>query len=144
MESPMDLPPELEQRLQTHAAAGRGAWQNRGDIVEAEREFLCAWDTIPSPKARWDWSGSLATGFLSFYIETEQPEKALTWLPTLEELYGDSVDLHMWQGIVYYELGGQPRAVEAFRRAHEAYGYRPFREEHPKYWQFYRERNVTR
>lgn len=123
-----------------HAAMGRQAWQDRGDLAEAEREFLLAWECLPDPKAESDWSGSLATGFLSFFLETGQPEKALSWLPTFEELYGDSVDLHMWQGMVHFELGDQDAAFDAFRRAHDAFGYRPFREEEPRYWEFYRDR----
>lgn len=142
-ESAKDLPPDAEQQLHAHAAAGREAWRERGDLAEAERQFLLAWDTIPSPKIEWDWSGSLAGGFLSFYLETGQPRKALAWLPRYEELYGDAVDLHMWQGMVHYELGELEVAFAAFRRAHDAFGYRPFREEDPRYWQFYRGRAAS-
>lgn len=122
-----------------HSEAGRHAWRDLGDLAEAEREFLLAWEAIPSPKDESDWAGSFATGFLDFYIETGQPEKAVAWLPTFEELYGDDVNLHMWQGIVHFELGEQPAAYAAFKRAHDAYGYRPFREEDQKYWKFYRD-----
>lgn len=139
-----DLPPELERRFQAYAAAGRDAWRERGDIDGAEHDFLRAWNVIPDPKTEWDWSGSFVGGLLTFFIETGQAQKALAWLPEYEKHYGDTADLHVWQGIVRFELGQHHAAFEAFQRVHDAYGYRAFRDEDPKYWQFYRERSQHR
>jgi tetratricopeptide (TPR) repeat protein len=129
----------LTKEIYALGTEGRNAWK-RGEIDEAETQFLKAWDVLPEPKEQYDLAPSLCRGFVIFYRDTKQFDKARHWLAEMRKAYGSGVgpDLTVGflSGTVYFEAGDLDKAAEFFRPLFEQYGNRPFSGEDKKYLDF--------
>jgi hypothetical protein len=136
------LSDELTKEVYAFGAAGREAWK-KGDLTEAESNFAKAWDVLPEPKYQYDLSQSMARGFVIFYRDTKQSDKAVHWLVEMRKAYGEGTGpdatIGFLSGTVYFESGDLDTAAEFFVPLYEQYGNRPFSGEDKKYLDFVKE-----
>ena len=137
------LPEEALQNLNVSSKAGREAWKN-GDTKGAEHFFLEAWAAIPEPKNEYDYTQSLSRGFVAFYLDTKQFEKAKEWLNLMRIAYGHetvpSEYVDFIAATVYFEAGEFDSAFRIFDAQFKKYKGRPFQGEDKKYLDFYKKR----
>jgi hypothetical protein len=140
---PKKLPADVEAAMRECAVRGRTLW-GKGDIAGAESALLQAWDTLPMPTLENDYAQSMAWGFVGFYRDTKQFDKAQAWLATTRKAYGGgpnpSVDF--LEATVLFDAGREDEAYRIFDGLHEKYGRRPFEGEDQKYLAFYRSRSL--
>ncbi|KLU22295.1 hypothetical protein EOS_31355 [Caballeronia mineralivorans PML1(12)] len=133
------LPENLTKEVYALGAAGREAWK-RGALDEAETDFLKAWKVLPEPKRQYDLAPSLCRGFVIFYRDTKQFDKARHWLSEMREAYGPGtgpdLTVGFLSGTVYFEAGDLDKASQFFLPLFEQYGNRPFSGEDKKYLEF--------
>ncbi len=128
---------EIESSIQSHGKAGRDAW-NKGDLEQAEKEFMACWQAIPEPRLDYDYAQILSGGMVKFFRNTNQLDKAKHWLQVMRKAYGPGTDLDVefYAATVHYEAGELDKAYDLFRPQYEAYGKRPFEGEDKKYLEF--------
>jgi len=140
----LELPKDIEASMLSLAADGRAAWK-RGDVTAAETAYLAAWEMIPEPRLEYDYASSLSRGLVDFFRDTRQFDKARQWLVTAKKVYGDQNPEMWWQGgVLAFEAGDLDEAFSFFKKLHDAYGERPFREYDRKYLTFYKQRSRNR
>ena len=138
---PKDLPPESEAAMSASAAKGRLAWK-QGDLATAEASFLDAWRAIPEPRLEYDYAQSIASGFVDFYRDTKQYDKASSWLLTVREAYGPGYNpsVEFLAAKLAFEAGDADEAFRIFDALYKQYKARPFQGDDPKYLKFYKQR----
>ena len=135
------LPEAALLQLKMNSKAGREKWKD-GDLNEAERYFLEAWEAIPEPKNEYDYTQSLSRGFIVFYRDTSQFEKAKYWLNVMRAAYGSEASdyVDFTAATVYFAAGELDAAFQIFDTQFKKYKSRPFQGEDKKYLDFYKER----
>ncbi len=135
----MKLPEELTKDVYAYGAAGREAWK-KGDIAEAEVNFTKAWEILPEPREQYDLAQSMTRGFVVFYRDTKQFDKAVHWLAEMKNAYGSGtgpdLTIGFLSGTVYFEAGDLDKSAEFFVPLYEQFGNRPFSGEDKKYLEF--------
>lgn len=133
-----NLQTDIESSIFHHATLGRTAKKN-GDLIEAEKQFLMAWELLPQPRTNWAMSQSLVRGLIDFYIEIGQSKRALDWLPVLANAYDSINDLSVvtLSAIVYYETDQFDKAYDGFHFMFQQFKTRPFQGLDRKYFDFY-------
>lgn len=136
------LSKDVDARFVEVASAGRAAWL-RGDLLKAEEAFMAAWDLIPEPKLEHDRAQSAARGFVTFFRDTGQFDKAREWLATTSKAYNDpdNPSVAFLAGTVAFEAGDREEAFRFFDRLYREFGERPFEGTDKKYLAFYRARS---
>ncbi|HYR88479.1 MAG TPA: hypothetical protein VE422_30650 [Terriglobia bacterium] len=132
-------PEDVVKKIREHGATGRQAWQ-RGDLKEAEEEFLHAWNSLPEPRTGYDHGQSLSRGLVTFYRDTRQFEKAKGWLDVTREAYESTSDpsVEFLAGTVHYEAGELDEAFRIFDGLYQQFGQRPFQGVKRDYLDFYK------
>ena len=134
------LPSDSEAILLARAKEGREAWASR-DLASAEVAFLRAWDAIPEPRAEYDYSQSLARGMVTFFRDTRQFDKVHSWVAIVRELYPPKDPaIEFLVATVHFEEGSLDAAFAIFDSLYRAYKRRPFKEQDPRYLQFFLDR----
>ncbi len=135
----MKLPEELTKDVYAYGAAGREAWK-KGDFAEAEVNFTKAWEILPVPREQYDLAQSMTRGFVVFYRDTKQFDKAVHWLAEMKKAYGSGtgpdLTIGFLSGTVYFEAGDLDKSAEFFVPLYEQFGSRPFSGEDKKYLEF--------
>jgi hypothetical protein len=141
----LTTPDDLVLTIRDHAQRGRKAWQQDGDLKAAESLFLAAWDLVPEPKTDYDYGQILSRGIVTFYRDTKQFNKALTWLDVMRRAYGPEPNesVEFLAATVSYEAGTLDDAFRRFAEIVKASGQRPFQGEKPDYLKFYKQRAKT-
>ena len=139
-----DIPDDRADAFQAAASAGRALWAN-GDVAGAEAKFMEAWHLIPEPKTDWDQSQSVSSGFVTFFQETGQLDKALEWIDVVEGIYGTESEaalthVAMFRGAVLHDRGDLEAAFRAFEPQFRKWGKRPFADLDKRYLAFVKER----
>ncbi|WP_346274875.1 hypothetical protein [Burkholderia cenocepacia] len=83
---------------------------------------------------------SMARGFVVFYRDTKQFDKAVHWLAEMRKAYGSGtgpdLTIGFLSGTVYFEAGDLDKSAEFFVPLYEQFGNRPFSGEDKKYLEF--------
>ncbi len=130
-ELPADIKIEIDALAKSLGQAKRD--QNR---ELAEELIQKIWDRLPEPKLGWEfYSNIFPRGFMNYYREVAQYDKALYWLDITRESYGPSRDdvIEFYAAAIYYDMGDKERALKEFDRQYKAFGQRPFTDEGSKY-----------
>lgn len=135
------LEESILSKIESICNQGREAWAN-GKIEEAEGRFLEAWGKIPRPQSEYDYSQELAFGMAVFYRDNEQFDKALQWMPALEDCYNTKVqsnsELSFLAATIHFGAGNEKIAYDLFHKLYIKFGRRPFQGEDHKYFSFYK------
>ena len=112
------------------------------DKEGAINAMLAVWEQIPAPKLKWDMFGQLVSrDLVELYRDTGQHAKAKEWLAIVNDAYnGDPHGRTMpfLSATVYFAAGEWDDAYAKFDEAHRNGKYRAFKEEDPKYWEFFK------
>lgn len=139
------LPQEIVYRLYEHGRMGREA-RDKGDLAEAERQFLAGWAAIPEPKLEHDYAQSWSRGMVEFFRDTKQNARAKEWLGVTREAYGPgpNVSVEFLAATVHYEADELEKAFSIFDALHREWGQRPFQGKDKKFLAFYKERRAKK
>ena len=108
-----------------------------GDLVQAEQEFLNAWNIIPEPKHLHENGQTLSAGLVKFFRDSKQFDKAKKWLVDMELAYGQgNVYVELLKGSVLFESGALQEAFIVLEPLYKNYGKRPFTGSDKKYYDF--------
>lgn len=106
-------------------------------IIELQ---LIKWKKLPAPKENWDESFHIASSLVEAYTETEQLDEAVRWAEVLQDCDPERID----SGEKEMVFGKALFAAEKYVPAHEKFKVafrkskgRQFKEEDPKYLDFY-------
>jgi hypothetical protein len=92
----------------------------------------------------------LSRGLVEFYRQTNQYDKAKTWLETVRDVYdvehnaASGASVTFLAGAVHFDAGNLETARVLFERLYKEYGRRPFDGSDPKYLQFTLDRTKER
>jgi hypothetical protein len=137
---------DVVARICENGSLGREAWK-RGALEEAEKQFLAVWAELPEPKLEYDYAQNLSRGFVTFFKETKQFEKAYQWLDVMRKAYradeGSDASIAFLVATVHFDAGRLDDAFALFDDLFRKYKTRPFQGYDKKYLDFCKKRRAS-
>jgi len=117
-----------------------------GQQTLAEKYYFEAWNLLPEPKHQWDSSLIMALDLVDFYFNVRNFKAALEWLEFADQAAEGSYNSGnlVWFGKIKYEQGEFEAARQAFEEVFKTWRTRPFRDEDPKYLEFYKTGKIVK
>ena len=141
------LPPEQSKALDDAWQASIDAWQ-AGEPDRALAIAAQAWQALPEPATRVEFSEALALTTTKYAIANDRLAEARLWLQLARESYGSDVaditraNLDFQQACLEYRAGDPDLAYRLFDAVARYSGQRFFSSSDPQYWKFYREQKA--
>jgi tetratricopeptide (TPR) repeat protein len=132
------LPEELDSKIAPLWECFQEA-RDTGDMEQAEKFALAAWNELPEPKLSWDfYANVIPYDLVEFYRHLKRFKEAASWLELARESYGPGRDISIefLAASLKFEQGDLDGAFTEFNRQFKMFGKRAFRGEPAKYLAF--------